>query len=112
MNEFADATPLAWFDDTRVLVTRAPVERRQKNASGLMSQVRGVLSSVVLGLAVVGLTSQTVSSSDDIVRATHIANDRAENGLSRSYWQGLAHALSRAPSYVESDDVEDAAPLL
>jgi hypothetical protein len=111
VNEFADSNPSAWLDETQVLVVRARARATAK-VRGLTTEARGMLSSALFGLAVAGLTALSVSSSDHIVRAYEVTNSTSANGLSRRHWEGLAHALARAPDVAEHEEPDEVAPLL
>lgn len=112
MTDFIDVEPRLWLDESHVLVMRAPRERKARSR-GRASDARNLISSMLFGLAVHAIVSPwTAAYSDPIVRSDRVTNERAENGLSRKYWEGLAHVLSRAPSVAEYDDAGETAPLL
>lgn len=111
MNDFADSDPQFWLDDSRVLVVRS-LKAQTPRARGMVAQARNILSAALFGLSVIGLTSLSVSSSDHIVHSSQVANERADNGLSRRYWAGLARALEQAPAVAAYDDSDEPAPLL
>lgn len=112
MNDFADVDPQFWFDDSQVLIVRAQQPTRTLQSSGLLSAARKLMSAAVFGLAVVGLTSLSASTSDHVVRSFQVANERAPNGLSRRYWQGLTQALDRAPEVEDFEETDEPEPFL
>jgi hypothetical protein len=112
VTDFADAEPRLWLDETKVLLVRAPRERAKPGHS-LASDARNCLSSVLVGLAAHAIVFPWATAySDPIVHSVGVINEASRNGLSRRYWEGLAHALNCAPSVLEHDDGDETAPLL
>jgi len=112
MNEFADANPQSWLDESHVLLVRPTPAMNVGRVRGLASEVRSLLSTALFGLSVAGLMSFSASMSNQTVRSAQVMNEHADNGLTRRYWAGLASALDQAPEMAIYEESDEVAPLL